>query len=321
MTSGWQRRRVPLRFALGDKVLFAVSLDLCVREAGLSDGQPTSDPRPPADPLPIDADGWLIRSLPLSADQPPVRIDCGMLCYVAAQYQRYYIDLGQSFDDYARKFSAKTRSTIARKVRRFAEHCGGRTIWRVYRTANEMIEFHAHARKVSARSYQERLLDAGLPDDEGFRVQMRALADSDQVRGYVLFDGDRPVSYLYCPASGGALFYSFLGYDPDYRDRSVGTVLQWLALESIFGERCFRVFDFTEGQSDHKRLFATDSVRCANMLFLRDTPVNRLLVRSHTATNRLSSWLGDRLQRLGVKKWIKQRLRFGLGAADKRASG
>ena len=43
----------------------------------------------------------------------------------------------------------------------------------------------------------------------------------------------------------GIVDYAYLGYDPDYLHLSVGTVLQWLALDSLFAERRFRFFDFT----------------------------------------------------------------------------
>src|SRR5690606_34882583 len=107
------------------------------------------------------------------------------------------------------------------------------------------------------------------------------------VRAFLLFDGTRPVSYLYCPVIDGVLLFSYLGYDPDYAPQSVGTVLQWLALESLFGEQRFRKFDFTEGESDYKQLFATDSVDCSHLLFLRRTWTNRCALASHQAVENL----------------------------------
>ena len=91
-----------------------------------------------------------------------------------------------------------------------------------------------------------------------------------------------------------------------------GTVLQWLALESIFKEGRFSIFDFTEGQSDHKRFFATDSVGCANVYFLRKTLSNSLLIRAHIAMEDFSKKTGDLLDRMGLKAKIKKLIRFGL---------
>jgi hypothetical protein len=78
-------------------------------------------------------------------------------------------------------------------------------------------------------------------------LRRATLAAGGQVRAYLLFDGERP--YLYCPVQGDVVIYRYLGYDPDYARMSVGTVLQWLALEELFREARFRMFDFTEGES------------------------------------------------------------------------
>ncbi|MFZ1059048.1 MAG: GNAT family N-acetyltransferase [Candidatus Rokuibacteriota bacterium] len=311
MSQEWKRRQVPLKFQLSGLTLFAPELSLNVRDAGLmEETTPVSTLQPPADPLDAGCSGFLIWSLPVQQEQPTLRSLPDYLCYVPSQYQRYYIDLRQSFADYKQKFSSKTRSTINRKIKKFAERCGGDIRWKAYKNAEEIDEFYRLARIVSAKTYQEKLLDAGLPESEEFRRGMETLAAEGRVRGYILFDGERPITYLYCPINRGVLFYQYLGYDPEYISWSVGTILQWYVLEDIFNEGCFRVFDFTEGQSDHKRMFATHSVRCANVYFLRKSLRCTLLVHAHWAMDTFSKWSGDTLQRFGLKAKIKKLIRF-----------
>ena len=252
----------------------------------------------------------MIRALPVTGELPVLSATEGFLRYVPLQYGHCYIDLRASFDDYQSKFSSKTRATINRKIRKYSERCGGQIDWKTYMAPAEMRDFFRHAREVSKKTYQEKLLDAGIPDSEDFVREMERLAAEGRVRAYVLFDGDRPVSYLYCPVHDGTLIYTYLGYDPEYMKLSVGTVLQWFAVRQMFEESSFRYFDFTEGQSDHKRLFATHEMRCVNVIFVRRTLRNVLLVRGHRWMGQLSKWLGDSLRRLGLKDWIKRRLRF-----------
>jgi CelD/BcsL family acetyltransferase involved in cellulose biosynthesis len=312
MSQDWQDQRVPLRFQVSDLTFFAPELKLQVREVGLADELvPQAVPQPPTDPLPRGSAGYLIRSLPVATVQPPLRLLAEYLCYVPTQYKRFYIDLRTSFDDYKAKFSSKTRSTINRKVKRFAEHCGGTVRWHAYKTPDEIREFHSLARQVSARTYQERLLDAGLPGAKEFLLRMEQLAMSNRMRGYILFDRDRPVAYLYCPVYEGVVLYTYLGYDPDYANWSVGTVLQWCALEDLFREAQFRAFDFTEGESDHKRQFATHSIQCANVLFLRKTVRNVVLANAHHAVDTLSANVGTVLTRLGLKARVRRWIRLG----------
>ena len=158
-------------------------------------------------------------------------------------------------------------------------------------------------------------MDAGLPCEPDYIARAKRLADEDSVRAFLLFDGERPVSYLYCPVHDGIVQYAFLGYDPEYRHHSVGTVLQWLALESLFGENRFRYFDFTEGESEHKRLFSTGKFDAANVAILRPTLANRLLVSSHLGFVSAIEAIGRRLAAHNLKSKARRWLRFGREAA------
>lgn len=310
MTS-WQFREVPFKFQLSDWTLFCITRPLQVRSEPVLNGTaPVENPMPASDMLEARSEGFSVHALPVAGALPRVSSMDGYLRYVALQYRHCYINLGLSFDEYQKKFSSKTRSTILRKIKKFAEHCGGSLTWKTYRSQPDMQEFFQYARAISRKTYQEKLLDAGIPDSEEFVREMETLAAADCVRAYVLFDGDRPVSYLYCPVQDDVLVYAYLGYDPDYMKMSVGTVLQWLAIEQLFAEARFRFFDFTEGESEHKRLFATHDVLCANIFFLRKNLRNIVLIHAHLFMGKFSSRLGDVLENFGVKAKIKRLLRF-----------
>lgn len=309
--STWQYRPVPFKFQLSDWTVFSVPIRLQVRAASLfSQTQSDADLAPPTRELQAGSQGFLIRGLPTSRELPEIARKGDFFCYAPLQYQHCYIDFSLSFDDYQRKFSSKTRSTINRKIRKYAEHCGGTTHWKTYQRPEEMRDFFRAARVVSKLTYQERLLDAGIPESEEFICQAESLAAQEQVRAYALFHGERPVAYLYCPAHDGVLIYSYLGYDPAYLQWSVGTVLQWLAVEQLFGESRFRYLDFTEGDSDHKRLFATHHRQCANVFLIKSTLKNTVVIYGQLMTNRFSKWLGATLHRMGVKAKLKRLLRL-----------
>jgi hypothetical protein len=309
----WHYHKVPIKLQLGDKTLLAPELWLQVREVGINDETPpVAELIPPTDILQENSQGFLIRSLRIIGELPVLSEQNGYLCYISSRHQRYYIDMRQPFEEYKGKFSSKTRSTLNRKIRKYAEHCGGSISWKVYKSAGEMPEFFRLARTVSQITYQEKLLDAGLPDSEEFRHEMDQLAQQGRVRGFILFHQDMPVSYLYCPVVNDVLIYAFLGYNPSYMNFSVGTILQWLALEHLFSEHCFRFFDFTEGQSDHKKLFATHHTQCANVFFLRRNLRNRFLLHTQRIVDDFSKSAGDKLDQLGLKSKVKKMMRFGI---------
>lgn len=306
----WTYQEVPFKYQLSDWTLFSIGCPMQVRATKLSDRPPPAEHLvAPTDALVKNSQGFAIRALPVAAEQPKLGTSGNYLFYTQLQYRHCFIDLGMSFEDYQKKFSSKTRATINRKVRKFAEYCRGPIPWTIYKTPDEMQLFFQLARQVSKKTYQEKLLDAGVPASEEFLREMESLAAQNRVRAYVLFDGQRPVSYLYCPIENGVLIYTYLGYDPDYFKMSVGTVLQWLAIQQLFEESCFKVFDFTEGQSDHKRLFATHEIHCANVIFLKKSLRNLSLIYSHMAMGQLSRWLGNTLATLGFKARIKHFIR------------
>jgi CelD/BcsL family acetyltransferase involved in cellulose biosynthesis len=226
---------------------------------------------PELEPLAEGADGYLIHSLPahgleaLSAAYPKLRL------FVRQRYRRSYASLEGGWESYLGTFSAKARSTLKRKVRKLVEKSAGALDLRLYRSSAEMDEFYRHARAVSAKTYQERLLAAGLPDGDAFLDELRRQAAQDAMRGWILFLAGEPISYLYAPAEGAALIYAYLGYDPDHAAWSPGTVLQFEAMRQLIEEGRFSLFDFTEGEGQHKLLFGTGTVECVDLLLVRPT--------------------------------------------------
>jgi CelD/BcsL family acetyltransferase involved in cellulose biosynthesis len=228
-------------------------------------------------PLPPgNGDGFLVASLPAAALPPLLAAQPGLKPFIRQRYRRFYAELDRGFDHWLGTLSSKSRSTLKRKVRKLADRSGGTLDLRCYRTVAEVEEFYRHARAVSALTYQERLLRSGLPEGEQALAAMRELAARDAMRGWILFLEGRPVAYLYAPAEGPTLIYAYLGYDPEVADLSPGTVLQYEAMRALMEEGRFRLFDFTEGEGQHKRLFSTGEVECVDLLLLKPTPANLL---------------------------------------------
>lgn len=308
----WEYRQVAFKFQLSDKTLFKVDLALQVRNISLAENVAAFDELiAPSEACRTDSQGYAIRSLPVKKIFPAIDSNGDFYCYVQKQYQHCYIDMRLSFDEYKQKFSSKSRSTMNRKINKFEEYCEKKNSWRVYKTPDEMRDFHHLARQVSKKTYQEKLLDAGIPESPQFIQEMMALAADQQVRGYILFNDDIPVSYLYCPIVEETLIYAYLGYDPAYLKLSVGTLLQWFALQDLFAEQRFKIFDFTEGQSEHKRFFSTHELSCVNVLFLRRNMKNLVFIYGHYCMGWFSHHLGIFLDRFGWKSKIKKILRFG----------
>jgi hypothetical protein len=311
---GWVAHRVRWPYRLGEIPIGSVSFRMLQRDEHFTKLGDTLDlaslPRLPAS---SGFAGSVIRSQPCKKPPPALQLKAGYLISCPASYRRQWIEFRGTFDGYLQKFSAKTRSTLARKVRRFREAAGASFDFRAFKVPEEMEEFFRLAREVSEKTYQERLLDAGLPASEEFRAGLSALAKENRVRGYILSMEGRPVAYLYCPVHPGTriLLYQYLGYDPDIERLSPGTVLQYLALEDLFREGDLALFDFLEGETPQKELFATGSTLCADLYFFRPTlRVVPLVVLRHGVEG-LSSIVVRLFEVLGVKRWLKRLIRRG----------
>ncbi len=291
---------IPFRFRVGERTLLTVRRRL-VRlafdlEAALSNSATILPP------LPADADGYFLASVPVGSALPSF----DGLRFERDRYPRYFADMTGTMDGYLAKLSGNSRSMLKRRLRRFEEVSGGAVDVRVYRTPVEMRAFHRFARTVSAKTYQERRLGAGLPEEPG---PMLELAAGDACRGYLLFAGGEPIAYLYTPIERDVLIYAYLGYDPAWRDHSPGMVLQLEAMRSMFAEQRFRYFDFTEGEGQHKRQLSTGSVECADIVLLRPSTANRALVASLGAFNDGVARLRGLAERLGLKARLRGLLR------------
>jgi CelD/BcsL family acetyltransferase involved in cellulose biosynthesis len=291
---------LPLRFQVGARTLFAVKRRLV--RIGLSLDRALAAETPHLPPLDPADHGYLLTSVPAAKADGLRRQD--MLALERPHYARRYADLSGSFEAYLAGFSGKTRSTLRRKLRKFETLSGDALDVRAYRTADEVAEFHALARAVSRKTYQEKLLDAGLPSGAEAEAEMRRKAALGEIRAWLLFLEGDPVAYLYTPAEGDTLIYAYLGYDPALAKHSPGTVLQLAAMRQLMEEGCFRRFDFTEGDGQHKRQFATGSIDCVDLLLLRKSPGNRLLLASLRGFERLAAFakglgLGRMARRIG----------------------
>jgi CelD/BcsL family acetyltransferase involved in cellulose biosynthesis len=198
---------------------------------------------------------------------------------------------------------------LRRKVRKFERAGEGKLDWRIYTRPEEMPEFYRQALTVSLKTYQERLLGCGLPRQEGYLDELRARCKDGGAIGYLLFLNDRPVAYELSYCDDGVVGYDYVGFDPEYGNLSSGTVLMYLLIQDLFQRDGVEIFDFTEGEGQHKSMFGTHQRRCAKTYVLRDTPANRARVHLHYQLDRFATWVGSVLEKSGLKSRIKRRLR------------
>ncbi|MBO9621340.1 MAG: GNAT family N-acetyltransferase [Sphingomonas sp.] len=297
-------RPTALKFEVGARTLVAVQRSLQRVPLSLADARSGALPELP--PLAREAHGYSITSLPEPLVADAIKASGGMLPFVRQRYTRHYIDFTTGFEAWFAGLSSSARQGLRRKARKIAAECGGELDVRAFRTPAELETFHDVARRISLRTYQERLLGSGLPDTPEFIAEMLTLASAGGVRAWLLYIAGEPAAYLYCPAEGDTLLYAYVGHDPAFDDWSPGAVLQLQALQELFDEGRFAHFDFTEGEGQHKRQLASGGVACVDLLLLRPSLANRVTMAALAGFNRLVAEAKRAVQGAGLGGWAKK---------------
>lgn len=301
-------RPTPLNFRIGARTLMAVQRDMVRVPLSLDEAREGRLPVLP--PLPREAHGYVVTSLPEDRLEAMVYASGRMIGFVRQKYTRYHADLTGGFDAYMAALSSNARQGVRRKAKKIAQVSGGTLDVRRYRTPAELEAFHDIARRIALRTYQEKLMGEGLPATPEFLRSMLAQAAADEVRAWLLYIAGEPAAYLYCPAYGATLVYEYVGHDPAFNDLSPGAVLQIEAFRDLFDEGRFERFDFTEGDGQHKRQYATGGVPCVDLLLLRPSLTNRVTTAALGGFNRTVAGGKALFEAAGLER-LSRKLRRG----------
>ncbi|WP_423601699.1 GNAT family N-acetyltransferase [Sphingomonas sp. MS122] len=273
-----------LNFRIGARTVLRVKRTMVPVPVSLDGAREGRLPQLP--PLPDDAQGYIVTSLPEDRLEAMTYASGGMIGFVRQRYNRYFADLSGTYDAYLASLSANARQGVKRKAKKVAQVSGGQLDVRRFRTPAELQAFHGIARGIAVNTYQEKLMGEGLPGTPEFVRTMLEKAAADEVRAWLLYIGDAPAAYLYCPAIGETLIYEYVGHDPAFNELSPGAVLQIEAFRDLFAEGKFARFDFTEGEGQHKRQYSTGGVACLDLLLLRPSLANRAATTALGGFNR-----------------------------------
>jgi CelD/BcsL family acetyltransferase involved in cellulose biosynthesis len=312
-TTEWVAKNKRIKFSLGGFVLYQTRVRTLMLNGIFAElSNDPSDTRLPLNTCSADVRAALVISHPIAERLPRIAFTQGLIRYAPSQYRRFRIDVGGTLEEYLDQLSAHRRTRLRKTVNRFLK-AGSDQTFREYSQPHEMEEYYRLARQVSSTTYQENLVDAGLPESKEFFDELVERAHRNAVRGYILFHNGQPVAYQYCPAEGDWLLYERVGYNPEFRNLNPGTVLLYLVIERLFAAGTFKKFDFGPGEFDYKETFGTGHTRCADIYFYRRTMKNVALILAHSAVDGVWAGIGAALDRAGLKGKLKRAVRSRYG--------
>jgi hypothetical protein len=299
------RTTFPLAFKLGPFRLAQTGFDLTTVDFG-----PTAISGEKVDARFLPSNQALfLKSVPDRLGLESASVFEPMLAYRAYRYDRSWTVTEGSFESYLGSFSKTSRKGLKRRTKKLVERSGGRLDIRRYDRADRMKTFHNHARAVSAKTFQEKLMDDGIPADQSFSESMKAKASEGRCYGAVLYLDDQPISYLYCERQGSGWLAVYGGFDPAHAGFSPGTVHLLCELEALFEDPNCAFFDFGPGPSSYKQFFSTHDVPCSDILILDKTWSNQLAIAAHRMLGSLTDTGIQLAESLRVKERLRQQIR------------
>jgi hypothetical protein len=183
--------------------------------------------------------------------------------HVPETSQNHILRITGNYKQVHGQLSANLREQIRRKKKKINADFPGRAEFICYTLASEMEIAIPHIEEIARKSYQ-RGLGVGFSDTESMRRRLQFCAAKGWLRAYVAYLGGQPAGFSIGTICNKTYTSDFLGFDPQYREYSVGTVLQ-----SVLLERCCQegveVIDFSAGHADYKKRFGNATMTVARV--------------------------------------------------------
>jgi CelD/BcsL family acetyltransferase involved in cellulose biosynthesis len=204
-----------------------------------------------------DGDADVLRLRTLEVDSPlhrlartvPPRL---LREHVARPSVRWTVAIPDSFDEFLRARSKSMRSNIRYYGKRLETEYGDRLELRTFHDGSELERLYRDTAKVAPKTYQHAL-GSSFAEDPLRRALTELSVRRGWLRAYLLYIDEQPVAFWYGTAYRGVVHTGFTGYDPAYRDLSIGTYVLAKLIEEACEDPEITLLDHGFGDADYKR--------------------------------------------------------------------
>jgi hypothetical protein len=193
----------------------------------------------------------------------------------------HWIKLADSFDQYLRGMSSKSRKNLRRIAEGLGSDCAEKPRIRRIDTETQVDEFLDRALMVSRNSWQHRVLGPRIQKTPEDVHRMGHLARLGILRSYLLEYGDQPCAFIIGYQFRGVFHYAEIGFDQAFARLSPGSILLYLAVKDLHDINPPKIVNFGMGDAAYKSRFGNTSSEDATVLVLRRTPRLRMVIAAH----------------------------------------
>jgi Acetyltransferase (GNAT) domain len=225
----------------------------------------------------------------------------------AVPQAHHRLRLPATLDEVFQGFSNSHRRSVKSHAKQIEKKLNGRLNIRCFRALDELEEGISVLEEVARKTYH-RGLGVGFEDTSRSRQMLQFYARRGQLRMYVLFDADKPITFWAGISHDGWFHLEHTGFDPEYRDCSPGTYLFVKMIECFCAEG-MQGIDFGLGDAVYKERFGNESFEEAVVEIYAPRPKGIMIKLFRSLETGVSSTVKKALARTDFLTKLKKRWR------------
>jgi hypothetical protein len=223
---------------------------------------------------------------------------------------RWTMKLPGTVEELYQGFSRRVRKEFRAKKASLLRNFEGRIRTECIQTSAELDRIIPNIEAVAEKTYQ-RGLGVGFADTPEIRRKLQFFAEKGWLRAYILYLDDKPCAFDIGTVHDGMFAGEFAGYDPYFRDHSVGSFIMITMIEDLCRQGV-KVADFGAGQAEYKRNFSNCQTMEADIhIFapsIKGVALNMLRTVTESTDRALKKMLERTMLLQALKKLWRNRL-------------
>ena len=224
--------------------------------------------------------------------------------HVTAPEPRYAMKLPGTVEELYQGFSKRVRKEFRAKKASLFRTFEGRIRTECVQTSAELDRIIPHLEAVAEKTYQ-RGLGVGFADTPQIRRRLHLFAEKGWLRAYILYLDDKPCAFEIGTVHDGMFAGEFTGYDPLFRDYSIGSFIMITMIEDLCRQGV-KEAEFGAGQAEYKRNFSNCQTMEASIHIFAPTIKGVMLNTLRTVTVSTDRVLKELLERTMLLRALKR---------------
>ena len=224
--------------------------------------------------------------------------------HVTVPEPRWAMKLPGTVEDLYQGFSKRVRKEFRAKKANLFRKFEGRIRTECIQTSAELDRIIPHIEAVAKKTYQ-RGLGVGFADTPQIRRRLHLFAEKGWLRAYILYLDDKLCAFDIGTVHDGVFAGEFTGYDPLFRDYSVGSFIMITMIEDLCRQGV-KEAEFGAGQAEYKRNFSNCQTMEASIHIFAPTIKGVMLNTLRTVTGLIDKTLKATLERTQLLPRVKK---------------